>query len=953
MTNIKCSNSNDLNIQTCLQDQDEILKMEPRQNQLIFEGDPIDLKCRLTKNYTNYTINWYLNNTLLTNLPSNHIKIKQNSTYSELNINSLNSRQHTGTWKCAFQVNGNYKLKTEIFIQVLTTSTLNDDTKLIFCPDTVTITSKGVYKWNKTNEINRTIEQECLLNPEKYTTYDCRLQNDNKTANWYNLNATECDFESNLTRYLNSLLKTTSNISLNFTLNMTKSTTIDFQLIIRLIQSRFSKNKDQTGKFLIQFFNFLSNQTLEIDNFADFSPFEFNLSLSTLFQMLNYHLYTFNSIQNTQVLLINTPITIYKQSNLLAYYLNSFNICSSVISIDLPAPSNLTLQFDINTQHLSSPDNELTSLVSKLNWKNMKFFNYKDRYKDSLQNYDLLYSSNSLTLQNWLPYNHTNTNFTCTLDSLSENQAILSTKCNFPSKTRINLAIKPSNSTQTDLKFFYHNEKFIYFSSALSATLLLINIFAYLINHSRILMPTNFKHCLINIWINQLAQIICNLLLLIQINIKPICIINSLLEHIFILSSFLWYLILVYELYKKLVKLYNGNITPSVDDDDDDLDDDEDGLKKKHKPIVHLYMIALALPVFLCLISYTSTPKYINFDYLNYCFITQVDILLVTFMLPIVVILVVTAVFSILILRVYNMILKSLEVEEDVKSINIDGNTKFSSSNDSSVMDTQYRPKVQLMFIGICLAVYILMQISLQIQIFKRYLFSFKYFSQIESLFSYIYSLFLLVYSIINFSFYFLTRTDTFPKRDWFSKKKNYYFEQQKQVADVDSSPGKVTPVDESQSDGKSIESEAVVEANLCLLNELIEKEVCVTPTSINYIDATNGGGTASCNSFSDQQKRKTHVRNGSILSGQFNFEQQMMINSLIVQNTTTTPSPGNTNSMTKRAAPIYVFVDHTYEEKVIKKIKSPVCELKQETSGVWLNRFCESDKPFKNETSV
>ena len=375
---------------------------------------------------------------------------------------------------------------------------------------------------------------------------------------------------------------------------------------------------------------------------------------------------------------------------------------------------------------------------------------------------------------------------------------------------------------------------------------------------------------------------------------------------------------------------------------------------------------------------FTSTTKSSNFNaYISYCFPTH-HILLVTFTASIFFVLLFATIFSILIFRVYKLILFSLEneTESDDEALNNEKLSYQCSTNNESVMDTQFRPKVQLMLISISLIIYLLMQITIQIQIFKVYLFKRVHLEQLESALTYTYSILLFIYAIFNFSFYFLARNDACKTVNWCKSNRNYYFEQAEVKAGVfDSNSLKSCSSEEKKevdvADEKSIESEAVVNANLCLLNELIEKTEgntnveSITPSSIHYIDATTVA-TASNHSFTtDQQcanKRKTHVRSGSILSGQFNPEQQLLINSIINENNPTV-SPQSTTVGKQQRAPIYVYVDHKYEEKVIKKLKSPISlnnSLKQETttssssSNIWLNKFYESDKPlFKNETSV
>ena len=124
------------------------------------------------------------------------------------------------------------------------------------CPSLVTQTSKGVFRWNSTTD--QIIKQNCLYGGS-VATHEC------KTASWININVSQCDYESNLTRYLNSLLNPSSNVSFDFNLK----SIFNYQLINRLIEGR--RNYQQNGKCLIEFYNFISNQTQFDSVFLDFN----------------------------------------------------------------------------------------------------------------------------------------------------------------------------------------------------------------------------------------------------------------------------------------------------------------------------------------------------------------------------------------------------------------------------------------------------------------------------------------------------------------------------------------------------------------------------------------------------------------------------------------------------------------------------------------------------------
>ena len=926
MKNIKCRSSSavaatdeeeeDLIVENCSDDEwmdgnFAIIKIEPKQNQIIFEGDPITLKCRIEGTTASATtIKWFLNNTQIIN-NSKTIKINhQNSTHSELTIDNLISRKHTGTWRCV----ADDRLKsTEIFIQVLRTKTTDDD-DVKSCLPIETRTSRGVYRWNSTF-FDQIIEQKCLFGAG-VASYECSLSVNGANAYWYNLNVSQCDFESNLTRYLNSLLLSNATTDTRNYFNLTsKSSLLDYQLVIRLIEGNWRQN----GGFLLDLYNFMSNETDFEETSVDFNRHEFKLSVNSLYRMLNSFAKSLNStLESSYVSVVPSTRIVYKHSPLLAFYLEQFNISSSIISNHRVGGDRTILDFEI----IEEPR------THELTVKRIKFVNYNHRYDDLLQSYTLLASND---LANWQQqFNQ------CDLVSFNEANQSVRVECNETTNGTaewINFALRQENANKMTL--YYFNESFIYFSSIVSSLLLLTNIVAYLVNSKRILMPPKFKHCLVNIWTNQLVQIVLNLVFLIQTQFKHVCLLNASLEHGLILSTCFWYLVFVYVFYRKLNKLLKTSEEVKTKE--------KETKKRKSRQFLYLYAISLGPPVFATLLAYSMST---NFDFIrNYCFQTQTLVLVLTLAFPILIIVIVIIGVSFKIMRVYKKILKSFE-EEDGEGEKC--SMSDDDDDDESVMDTQYRPRIQLLFILILFINYLLIQFLLILIVIQSG-------SSSSSLFVYIYSILLLVYSISNFCFYFLTRRDTFPRKCRCCRKnRNYYFEQNDvKIEEEDLSPA-VSDFDEV----KSIESaEGVVEANLSLLNELKSES-----PSIHYIDeAAATAATTSNYSFNNdgvQRQRGIrghHLRNGSILSGQFNPEQQILINSLI--DTTKQPSTPQT-TLSKRAAPIYVFVDHKYEEKVVKKVvKSPDMSRNEEQVGgcnVWLNKFYESDQqPFKHETSV
>ncbi|KAK0159144.1 hypothetical protein PV328_010066 [Microctonus aethiopoides] len=196
-----------------------VIEIRPVQNQVVFAGDSITLKCsapsitddRSAKLYWLWNPSPIINTTDLQttftdpqNILSN-IKI-ENRHLSDSGIidSSLNifpvKEEHNGLWNCHLvSVYGNKTKAIGIIV-------ISDDTK--YCPLTMTRNNKGTYAWPRTI-IGWKVELPCegiglsSLSPIPLrASYQC-----NSTGNWTNLNTDACPFISPITKALEQYSK--------------------------------------------------------------------------------------------------------------------------------------------------------------------------------------------------------------------------------------------------------------------------------------------------------------------------------------------------------------------------------------------------------------------------------------------------------------------------------------------------------------------------------------------------------------------------------------------------------------------------------------------------------------------------------------------------------------------------------------------------------------------------
>ncbi|CAF0803966.1 unnamed protein product [Brachionus calyciflorus] len=220
-------------------------RIEPELNQILIEGDTLELTCKLKKinllkkfrtkapNFYKSQIKWFLNDQTQLMISTiyytkdsptqiqiieNKSKFKQDDLIeSKLIITNTISTQHTGRYSCVASLHLNEKKlninTSKVEIKVLTRHQLNilepnseePKAKSSYCPEIITQTYKGIYKWPRTLA-NSKVTQKCTgfnSSATYFAIFECQ-----SNGKWSDLmNLSDCLFESNLTKYLFDLNK--------------------------------------------------------------------------------------------------------------------------------------------------------------------------------------------------------------------------------------------------------------------------------------------------------------------------------------------------------------------------------------------------------------------------------------------------------------------------------------------------------------------------------------------------------------------------------------------------------------------------------------------------------------------------------------------------------------------------------------------------------------------------
>lgn len=184
------------------------LKLQPFEDQIVFEGDSLKLNCVVTGLQTNYgkkreivsntslPISWSLLDKKLGNEYSkieNKYSLEGGTVTNSLYISKIDSI-HSGHWKC--QLNHNH---TTVYSKTILVIVISNTTK--YCDISITNNNKGLYTWPKTIT-GYTVEIPCQVNENMNAFHVCNL-----SGQWGNVNTSLCAYVSEITRILEQFSK--------------------------------------------------------------------------------------------------------------------------------------------------------------------------------------------------------------------------------------------------------------------------------------------------------------------------------------------------------------------------------------------------------------------------------------------------------------------------------------------------------------------------------------------------------------------------------------------------------------------------------------------------------------------------------------------------------------------------------------------------------------------------
>ncbi|KAL0269452.1 UNVERIFIED_CONTAM: hypothetical protein PYX00_007178 [Menopon gallinae] len=245
------------------------LELKPMHNQVVFEGDSLNLRCRsvpagslggesrdarVTWSWENKDPTYYFNKIKI----ENRSFIEHGSVESQLKIDRI-ERGHSGDWYChLLSEQGNHSTAISIIV-------LSDDSK--YCSQIETKNNKGIYYWPKTI-VGFTVDLPCqgeqtnaLVNRvEPRAMYYC-----NESGYWENLNTSQCPYINENTKILEQFSRVNLSIAKgdvldsakklrNFTGNGKKFTdTMDVVFISRTIENylKFVEGEKELGFVLV------------------------------------------------------------------------------------------------------------------------------------------------------------------------------------------------------------------------------------------------------------------------------------------------------------------------------------------------------------------------------------------------------------------------------------------------------------------------------------------------------------------------------------------------------------------------------------------------------------------------------------------------------------------------------------------------------------------------------
>ncbi|KAB0802967.1 hypothetical protein PPYR_05153 [Photinus pyralis] len=789
-----------------------LLDLVPNHNQVLFEGDSVEISCRTPTIFESFdaadvqnNLYWVWSDLDVTKHFSNvhienHYSVESGLLSSTLKISSITHNQG-GMWNC--------KLSSNNYSQGVGLIVISEKTK--FCSIMKTDNNKGSYIWPQT-VVNNTVHLPCNLiqtNREivqQKASYFCSI-----SGEWKNLNTSLCAYVSEVTKILEQFSKA----------NLTKENAFESIKHLKNYTFNLKTFKDITDlEFIIQ--------TLE--KYLNLLPEEKELP-SLMMDILNHLLYLSKMYLEESEIVYNTSskiidlietiasyvtVPILHRSNVAVeefsvkqelfvgltctWYTNLFNntdrlfycITSNqpvlsgmedrVVEASIQIPASLFYQLqqqDIVLDHsmqkllivmLSNSklfhlddiytDRDLTSGIVGVKLGNLLVTNLTDPIYVMLRTPPkMIFDAISVTPVWWNVHGATGRgNWSSSGCELShEVQDSIVFHCNQLGYYGLLQNISHSSPVKVGAKFRLSHPA-IYVGSLILFLSLFLVILSYCVCYMSIQMPKKAKHSLINMWIAVVLLLFVYVFGIYQTEDVQLCQIIGVILHYLTLCSLFWMCVGLTSMYKRL----NRNEITELQDDE--LPSDQ----PIQKPILGLYLIGWGIALIVCGISGAVNMK--DYAAQTHCFLSSTPSLSALVVPVIVLLLILSALFLLIRCAIYSSDVNGHLSEGTQVTENVDldmlepsfpnpDHTSIRSSStktrSSEIEDAEHIPSTQLKAYFIFLIIYLLSWFSCALATVKPFAFQYE-----EDIFSVIYAIFATALGAFTLFFYCVARSD-------------------------------------------------------------------------------------------------------------------------------------------------------------------------------------------------
>ncbi|XP_048511480.1 adhesion G protein-coupled receptor A3 isoform X1 [Athalia rosae] len=812
------------------------IEMMPDQNQVVFAGDSIQMKCRapgITEDKT-AKLNWLWNPITAdtrdienytnpeTSLPN--IKVENRNLTDSGIVDSLLTilpfkDEHNGQWHCQLvSVHGNRSKTITIIV-------ISEDTR--YCPLAVTRNNKGVYSWPRTI-IGWRVELPCegngLSGPMQLSlqaSYQC-----NQTGQWETLNTESCPYVSHTTKVLEqfskvnlsltkgSLLETAKSFK-NYTADSSKLTDpVEINFITLTIENylQFLVQEKELGAMLVDIVNVVMKLPKEMLKIAEVNY----LACTRLVKAIETITEFTPSIQSHQKNMALEEFRVKRESftgltctwyssnvlasdsdiRLLHCATNNktalINTKDKVVEASIQLPASLLRNLDgvtVAHQLMVSmySDNRLFPIVTgnhKMDISScvigskligVQVANLTEPVYVTLKAPQYHYSGSRPRPVVWDfgdPRGWTSDG--CYLSQLVNNLIVFHCdRLGYYGLLQDSSFLK-DNERMARAKFKFSHPA-IYVGSFIAIICLACASVTYLICHTSIMMPKKVKHCLVNTWVS--IALLCFLYTagIQQTENIYVCQSIGLTLHYLSLCGLLWMSVSASNMYKRLSK-----------SDLDVVADDELQDQPIQKPLLGLYLVGWGIALIICGISGAINLR----EYASYthCFLTSGPALAALFV-PAVILVVYLIILYLLIRCAIRNIDQNAQLSEgtqatenmdlellepNVNATNDRNSMQSAQTASSEVEDLEHSQITQLKGQMIVLILYLITWVSGASAVAKPLI---PYIAHEAAIFSIIYTISSSSLGLFILFFYGIARSDVrfqwLRMRCWLKKRKN------------------------------------------------------------------------------------------------------------------------------------------------------------------------------------